>query len=455
MTTRRSFIKNTTLSVGGLLLAGSLPGSFFSPKKSKVIIIGGGFAGLAAAYSLHKKKIPFVLLEARNRIGGRVHSHTIDAEENLVVELGAEWVGNSHTRLQKLCAELGLNLLNNQFDTHLIYKGRYYNKTEWGYTDGWKQKFENLLKSYQSMSLAKKKELDKLDWWRYLVNNGCEGMDLDLRELTDSTDFGETIRQVSAFAALAEYAESSEKNEMDLKIDGGNGRLAQKLADAIGRDNILLQHPVTRVEQTGRGVKVTCGNGAVFSGDKIICTAPSFAVKNINWQPALPQQQIDALNQLQYARICKNPLLFSNRFWKDESFDMVTDQLPHYFYHATKNQKSTKGVLLSYTIGDKAAVVANQSNEWRKTMLQQTLEPHLLPSGGLQSILEKQEIYYWGNDEYSRGAYAIYGKGQWFTLQPILKKPHLHTFFAGEHLADWQGFMEGAINTGEEAASFI
>jgi monoamine oxidase len=164
---------------------------------------------------------------------------------------------------------------------------------------------------------------------------------------------------------------------------------------------------------------------------------------------------VDALNQLQYARICKNPILFSNRFWKDESFDMVTDQLPHYFYHATKNQKSDKGVLLSYTIGDKAAVVANQSNEWRKTMLQQTLEPHLLPAGGLQSILEKQEIYYWGNDEYSRGAYAIYGKGQWFTLQPILKKPHLHTFFAGEHLADWQGFMEGAINTGEEAADLI
>jgi monoamine oxidase len=65
MTTRRSFIKNTTLGAGGLLLAGSSLGSFFSPKKSKIIIIGGGFAGLAAAYSLHKKKIPFVLIKLK------------------------------------------------------------------------------------------------------------------------------------------------------------------------------------------------------------------------------------------------------------------------------------------------------------------------------------------------------------------------------------------------------
>jgi len=158
------------------------------------------------------------------------------------------------------------------------------------------------------------------------------------------------------------------------------------------------------------------------------------------------------MNELQYARINKNPLLFRDRFWKDENFDMITDQSPHYFYHATKNQPSQKGVLISYTIGEKAAVVANQSDEWKASMIQQTLEPYF---GDVKSMLEKQANYYWGNDEYSRGAYALYGKGQWFSVMPILKRSHLHTHFAGEHLADWQGFMEGAINTGEEAAGKI
>lgn len=131
---------------------------------------------------------------------------------------------------------------------------------------------------------------------------------------------------------------------------------------------------------------------------------------------------------------------------------MITDELPHYFYHATKNQHSPKGVLISYSIGDKAAVIANQSNERNAQMALQTLEPHF---GKLQQSLSKQANYYWGNDDLSKGAYAMYGKGQWFGLRPVLQKPFLRTHFAGEHLADWQGFMEGAINTGEEAAGAV
>lgn len=453
MTSRRDFIRQSTLATGGVLLSSSSFGRFFIGKKTKVIIIGAGFAGLAAALQLYKKKIDFIILEARNRIGGRVFSHTIDPHENLVIELGAEWVGNSHTRVRELCDEFSLELQNNQFDTHLIFQGKYYGKNEWDYSDAWKAKFQSLLDGYDKMTPADKIRLDKTDWWRYLVNNGCEGRDLDLRELLDSTDFGETIRNVSAFAALAEYAESSEKNEMDLKIKGGNSMLAQKIAGTIGQDKIKLQHRVQRVVQQSKGsVKVFCDGGESFTADKIICTVPTFAAQRIKWEPGLPADQVNAMNQLQYARINKNPLLFRERFWKDESFDMVTDQSPHYFYHATKNQVSVKGVLISYTIGDKAAVVANQTDEWKANMIQQTLQPHF---GDVKSLIDKQANYYWGNDEFSRGAYALYGKGQWFTLQPILRRSHIHTHFAGEHLAEWQGFMEGAIDTGEAAASRI
>ncbi len=453
MSSRRDFIKQSALAAGGIIVSSSSLGSFFIGKKPKVIIIGAGFAGLSAALYLHKRQIDFVILEARERIGGRVFSHVIDPQENLVIELGAEWVGNSHTRLREMCEEFGLELQNNQFDTHLIYQGKYYKNNEWNYSKQWETKFRSMLDAYDKMTKADKIKLDKTDWWRYLVNNGCEGRDLELRELFDSTDFGETIRSVSAFAALAEYAESSEKNEMDLKIKGGNATLAVKIAETIGGEKIKLRHHVKRIVQHVKGgVTVYCDNEQPFTADKIICTVPTFAAQKIKWEPGLPVETVNAMNQLQYARINKNPLLFRQRFWKDESFDMVTDQTPHYFYHATKNQPSAKGVLISYTIGEKAAVVANQQNEWKADMIQQTLQPHF---GDIKSLLEKQANYYWGNDEFSRGAYAIYGKGQWFTLQPILKRSHLQTHFAGEHLAEWQGFMEGAINTGEDAAAKI
>lgn len=376
MTTRRDFIRKAAMVSGGLLLAQSSFSGIGILKKPRVIIIGGGFAGLAAAYYLHKKKIDFILLEAKERIGGRVFSHTMDTPENLVIELGAEWVGASHERLIELTKEMGLTLENNQFETHLVYKGDYFKKNEWDYSDTWKTKFESLLKSYQHMSDKDKMKLDKLDWWRYLVNNGCEGRDLDLRELLDSTDFGETIRSVSAFAALAEYAESSPKNEMDYKIKGGNALLAEKLAGKIGKASIKTGCSVERIVQ-GKNVKVYCRNGETFEADKLICTAPTFSVRKIKWEPALPPEMSMAMDQLQYARINKNPVLFNKRFWKDENFDMVTDTPIHYLYHATKNQSSQKGVLISYTIGDKAAVIANQSDEFKATRCSKPYRPIL------------------------------------------------------------------------------
>src|SRR5688572_14244230 len=284
MSSRRQFIKDISLATGGVILSSSSFGNFFIGKKPKVIIIGAGFAGLSAAYYLHKKKIDFIVLEARNRISGRVFSHTIDEQEGLVIELGAEWVGNSHTRLQNLCNEYGLELQNNQFESHLIYKGQYHKSGEWSYSEPWNKKFRSIIDNYEKLTQADKVKLDKMDWWRFLVNNGCEGRDLDIRELLDSTDFGESIRHVSAFAALAEYAESSEKNEMDLKIKGGNSMLARRIAEKIGADKIRLQHAVNRIVQNSKGgVKVYCDNGESFTADKIICTAPTFSVKKIKW----------------------------------------------------------------------------------------------------------------------------------------------------------------------------
>lgn len=446
MTSRRNFVKQSALLSAGLLVGQHAGATTVFSKKPSVICMGAGLAGLSAAYALKQKGYNVTVVESRDRIGGRVFSHQMS--DQLVIELGGEWVGNSHTRIRELCSQFKLDLVNNQMDTHLIYKNEYRQAGNWGFGEAWNKKWEQILKNYAHLNERDKKELDQYDWWRYLVNNGCDGKDLEIRELLDSTDFGESIRQVSAFAALAEYAESSEKNEMDLKIKGGNQQLAIKLADAIGREHILLSHAVTHVQQTNK-VIITCSNGKHFTADKLICTLPTFALAKINWSPGLPPEQLQAINALQYARINKHAVLFEQRFWKEEAFDMVTDQLPHYFYHATKGQEGPGGVLISYSIGDKAAVIANQSDELNAQMISRTLQPCVKDAA---SLVRKQVNYYWGNDAISKGAYALYGPGQWFSLRPVLSRPFMHTHFAGEHLADWQGFMEGAINTGEDAA---
>jgi len=451
MTSRRDFLKQSAAIAAGTLI---VPEAFaFQTRRQPIVVVlGAGLAGLAAADVLKRNGCTVTVLEARARIGGRVFSHIIDPETNLTIELGAEWVGASHERIIQLCKEFGLELLNNQFDSHLVYKDEYFPAGKWSYSEDWKTRLAAIMDNYPQLTIADKKRLDKMDWWRFLMNQGIPERDLDLRELFDSTDFGESIRMVSGYAALAEYAESSERNEMDFKIKGGNSRLVEALAARVGRSNIKLKHKAIEVLQTDRGITVHCDDGARFECDRVICALPTFALAKIAWTPCLPEDTLVALASLQYARINKHAVLFDERIWHDEAFDMVTDRYGHYFYHATKNQPGPKGVLISYSIGDKADVISRQKDAFRKEVVADALHPAF---GDIGPHVLKQVNYYWGNDEFSKGAYALYGKGQWYTVQPVLKQPFKHVHFGGEHLADWQGFMEGAINSGEDAAAEV
>lgn len=450
---RRKFIIGSTIAGTGLLthqtsLANVLP---TKKKPASVLIIGSGFAGLTAGHLLRKAGVKVTILEARNRVGGRVYSFKPEGSGDQVIELGAEWVGNSHTSLIAMCKEFGLELFNNQFDTHLTYQGGYTPAGQWELSKELESFWMKKTEVWEGYSEATKTKLDKMDWWRWLSNQGFSERDLLLRELMDSTDFGESIRHTSGYAAFAEYAESSEKNEMDLKIRGGNGMLAEKLADSVGRENILLEQKVTAVEQTKKdGVTVTCANGKKYTADRLICTAPTYSVMKINWTPALPAVQVDAMHALQYARIVKFPFIFKERFWKAENFDMITDTPAHYFYHATKDQPGKSGILISYCTGDKADAMSSMTKEQRQDVVLEALRPAF---GNVKNYLQDSLMYYWGNDPYSRGAYAFYGKGQWFGIMPTLRESFMHTHFAGEHLADWQGFMEGAINSAEDVVA--
>lgn len=448
---RRDFLQTTALLGGALTLPAKAYPTFLPGKKPQhVLIIGAGFSGLAAAYKLKKEGIKVTILEARNRVGGRVFSHQPIKGESQTIELGAEWVGASHERVIELCNEFNLELFDNRFETDLIYRGEHSKAGAWGLSPELETFWQNKKSYWDRLSLKEKQKMDRMDWWRFLSRKGFTDKDIDIRELLDSTDFGESIRKVSSYCALAEYAESSEKNEMDLKIKGGNDQLAKKMAEAIGDEAILLGKKVTRVDQSKEGVTLTCSNGEVYQGDQLICTAPTYMVLKINWQPGLPAGMSEALHALQYARIGKFPVVFSERFWERENFDCITDGVGHYFYHGTKDQPGEKGVLIAYAVGDKAEVLHAQPKAARMRLILDSLRPAF---GDLSSLVSAETSYYWGKDAYSYGAYAQYGIGQWFDLMPELKKPFRSVYFAGEHLAEWQGFMEGAINSGEEVVA--
>ncbi len=452
---RRDFLVKTTIAGSAILIDPNSTTLFQNSnnKPKSVIIIGAGFSGLSAAMKLKSLGIKVTVLEARKRIGGRVFSNMPANANGKVIELGAEWVGNSHERVIALCQEFGLILEDNQFETDLVLGGKYSKTGKWGYSPEMNKFWENKVTIWENLSEEERRKMDKTDWWRFLVSQGVSTDDLLMRDLLDSTDFGESIRHTSAYAAFAEYAESSEKNEMDLKIKGGNSKLAEKMADRLGRENIHINHSVKFIKQNGvNGISVSCSNGKNFEAEKIICAIPTASILKIKFEPGLPTQMIDALHELQYARIGKFPVVFSERFWGREDFDLLTDTPAHYFYHGTKNQQGKDGVLMCYATGDKADVLSSVSQSQRLDIICNALQPAF---GNVRKYIIEDLKYYWGQDEYSRGAYAFYGKSQWFDVMPILKHPYGNIHFAGEHLADWQGFMEGAINSGEEAVDQI
>lgn len=450
---RRFFLQTTGMAaVGTALTPNNLLANNPPKKKPFTVILGSGLAGLGAARKLKEAGYDFIMLEARKRIGGRVFTYYSNEWDGLTLELGAEWIGNSHVELQKLNNESNQPMLDHTFNTRLMLEDKFMEVNDWNY-DATIENFKKALEKLKNGDEKLHKALDKIDYWHYLKQIGLSDRNIEIRELTDSTDFGESIRNVSAFSALSEYAYSSEKNEMDLWTNGGNQKMIESLTNIVGAEKIKLDHKVISVVQNKKKkIKITCANGATFDADRVICCLPTFAMLNIKWEPLFTSAKRDAMDALQYCRIIKTSMLFSERFWKDESFDLLTDTIGHYFFHSTKLQPGQKGILTSYSIGDKAHVLSKMSKEKKINTLTDCLKPAF---GNVTKMAENLVSYYYGSDEHVQGAYAIYDTGQWFSHRNELQRKEGNIFFAGEHLADWQGFMEGAYVSGMDAAKAV
>jgi monoamine oxidase len=445
-TSRRDFLKSAAVAAIGAPLVFS---PYVQRRAYSCIIIGAGLSGLAAANALKDWNV--TVLEARPRIGGRVLSFNFKENPDLVCELGGEWVGASHERMKALCHDFKIPLQDHRFEAWLMQDGVVKRPGQWDFSPAAKAAFEKFRETYKRYTNRDRKRLDRYDWWTLLKEIGFSEEDLLLRDLQDSTDFGETIRMMSAYGAAAEYFESSPANEMDFKMTGGNSRLINALAAQLGNASIHAGLVVEKIVQRHGRVTVTA-SGRDFTADACICTVPARVLSKIVFDPPLSRAHSEAAEKLQYARIVKNQVLFQERFWGAEDFSMVSDVTSHYYFHSTKDQPGKQGILCSYAIGEKADILAAQSSRRRSEIITRDLLPFNKQAPELSVNIQSMA---WQRDAYTQGAYAFYRPGQWFTLRPILRQPHGKVLFAGEHLAEWQGFMEGAVVTGEAAAKIL
>ena len=446
------------------------------PKDRKnCIVVGAGLAGLAAAYRLIKSGWNVDVVEAADRPGGRIHSFRFEDAPDLVCELGAEWIGEDHGAMLALCREFELPTKAHQFSISFWngaqHRSQVFRPSGWCFDPKLQRRFNHFSqKIFAKLSERQKHRLDMIDWWSFLEHPrmGFTQRDLVRRDLMDSTDFGESIRLTSAYSAAAEYCvddRKSKSDQMDRKIVGGNERLIDALAAAVSMEGeIHVGKRVTKISHRGSGIEVHVeGRRGPYKGICCVCTVPAHALLKIEWFPDFARQRKDMARQLQYSRIMKTAVLYARRFWepsklsRELGFSVFTGRASDFCFDSTHGQPGKKGILCSYAIGDKSDDLAGEFNK-NNLMRWITEDVAAATSPRTDIMIAPIDLEYkaWQREAWIGGAYAFYRPGQWFTVRPVLARPHHHVYFAGEHLSDeWQGFMEGAVETGQRAAARV
>jgi monoamine oxidase len=401
-------------------------------EKFDVVIVGGGMAGLSAAYELKKRGLTYIVLEAQDRVGGRMHSEKL--RNGLVVELGAEWISRTDKELLDLCNELSIKLENHTY-THSRFIDKNGKESE---------TFADLMKRVDTfIHKNKKKHLrDSVSWYTFLKKNFTED-EMRKLEIMYSPEFAEHIRYFSAKLALEDLLEGGKNDHMDFHVRGGNSKIIDTLARAVGKKNIRLQEPVVKIIDTHNEVKVLTKNGHTYTGKKLLVTAAAQAFKHIEVVPKLPEHKKLA-RELKYGDITKLFISFKTPLpVQKQHFSMFTNGPCQYVYVCTQGQSKNKFALCIYSVKERAKRIARMSEDevWQHLK-------HILPRDtfNVESMVPDQVIRkHWGNDRYVHGAYAVFQPHEYKRVtETFLKKKTGNIFFAGEYLGEMFGYMNGA-----------
>ncbi len=418
-------------------------------KEVDVLILGAGISGLAAAYVLKKKAkhLRIAVLEARDRIGGRVWS--VDLGKGLVGEYGAEWIGSTHKHMRAFAKELHAPLeVHRYVDTGHITKKLHPDNDAY---EAVEKKIKTLLRGLDRTT-SKLKRADHFSWNDFLRREGFSRSELVIANDIYSAEYGANIDHVTALLPIMEYVEDGRNMAMDFHVKGGNTKLMDALAKKIGKQNIFLEHEVIKILQDKNGVDVLCRNDMRFHAKKIIMTLPMPLLARVHFTPALPIRYKKLVKSLEYGNITKVMLVFPKRFWEKEDFSQLSGGLDQYVYHATQSQKGKSGALCIYATGARADKLArmNMAAVWRE------LKKELSPSVDTKNISPlSMTRHFWKKDKFARGAYAFYAPMQGDVVRKTFGKPFRHVYFSGEYLGEHQGFMEGAAETGIYAAKEV
>ncbi|MXN90903.1 FAD-dependent oxidoreductase [Flavobacterium sp. Sd200] len=430
-------------------------------KATDVIIIGGGAAGLMAAYTLAKQGKTITILEARNRLGGRVH--TITKNFSAPTELGAEFVHGNLPLTLGLLKEAGIATAPVDFEMWQCHNDTFEQSNE--FVERWDELLEKLNALQEDMP-----------FYDFLQQNfaGQEyaKMCAQVEGYVSGYDTAD-VHDASSFSLRNEW--NHEDTDAQNRVTGGYGALIDYLEHVCADlGNTILLNTIAREILWNKGsVKVVCTNNVVYEAGKVIIALPlgvlklpHHAVGALQFLPPIPEQTM-AFKNIGFGSVLKILLEFDDVFWESEAvtklaggglstmgFLFADEDVPTFWTQAPAHSP----LLTGWVGGPPAQKLKDISAD---DILQLTLSSlgHVFKMSidELKNKLKAWHVANWTTEPFTYGSYA-YDKVESAHARKTLLQPVEQTlFFAGEYLYDGaaMGTIEAALTSGKSVAEAL
>ncbi len=422
----------------------------------RVAIAGAGLAGLAAARDLESHGADVTVVEARSRVGGRVHTLRDGFIHRQHVEAGADMIEEEQTEVLDLARQL-------RIETVPILR------TGWGFygQDGrGRRRINTAPSTFRRTARRLRTEIEEYKTagsrWdsavgialaRRSVADWSRDADVDaalaagLRGLRGF--FLADPEDLSLLVLVEQFASDDIPGMSGMRrVRAGNDRLATGIARTL-RGTLITEAIVRCVTQQVKGVRVTIDDRGVrreLLADYCVMAIPATTLRDVEFEPALPQEQHRAIATLRYGAATRLALQFDRRFWRHghRPRGFGTD-LPLGAIWDGNEQQAGRAGILTFLAGGRAS---RELQEILAAEGDQGVVRRLDWLGSPSRVVASRRVT-WEDDPWSRGGYAYFDSTYDPWLRGWLPRPAGRVLFAGEHTSDrWQGYMSGAIESG-------